>query len=52
LILALERFGIAGPDEIRALEKGWKKYREKNGLDLYGKAATEAPRSAQCRNEP
>jgi hypothetical protein len=52
MLLAVERFGIAAPAEIRALEKDWKKYRVENGLDLYGKAVTEESPLAPCRNEP
>lgn len=37
LILALARFGIAQPEEVRKLEKGWTLYRKQNQLDLYGK---------------
>ena len=48
MLLALGRFGIAGSDEVRTLEKGWKKYREDNALDLYGKKVAEAPPSSSC----
>lgn len=37
LILALARFGIAHPEEVRKLEKEWSLYRKQNQLDLYGK---------------
>jgi hypothetical protein len=36
-ILALGRFDIANQQDIKALEKSWKKYRSENDLDLYGK---------------
>ena len=37
LILALARFGIAQPEEVKKLEKAWALYRKQNQLDLYGK---------------
>lgn len=46
LLLALGRFGIAGSDEVWTLEKGWKRHREDNALDLYGKKVDEAPSSS------
>jgi hypothetical protein len=48
MLLALGRFGIAGADEVQTLEKGWKKHREGNALDLYGKKVAEAPPSSSC----
>ena len=48
MLLALGRFGIAGSDEVRDLEKAWKKYREDYELDLYGKMVAEAPPSSSC----
>ena len=50
MLLALGRFGIAGSDEVRTLEKGWKQYQEDNALDLYGKKIAEAPPSPSCRD--
>lgn len=38
MILSLGRFKIADPEGTKALEKQWASYREKNGLDLFGKA--------------
>lgn len=37
LILALRRFGVEDDHVVKEVEKGWKKYRKENGLDLYGK---------------
>lgn len=37
-ILALGRFGITDQAQVNALEKGWRKFREETGADLYGKA--------------
>src|SRR5438128_2730765 len=47
-ILALVRFGIATKAQTHRLEKDWTEYRNKNGLDLYGKLPQPgpAPRSA------
>jgi hypothetical protein len=39
-ILALERFGMASEAEVKALEKGWKKYRQAAGCDLDGKPSS------------
>lgn len=36
-ILAAQRFGVAGEDQTRALDKEWRVYRRKNSLDGYGK---------------
>ena len=36
-ILALARFGIAPEAEVKALERGWKKYRQATNCDLDGK---------------
>lgn len=52
VLLALERFGIAGPVEVRAMEKGWKKHREEHSLDLYGKKVAKALPSSSCGNGP
>ena len=38
MILALGRFGIAPPAKTKALERAWSRYREEQGLDLYGKS--------------
>jgi hypothetical protein len=48
MLLALGRFGIAGSDEVRTLEKAWKQYQEDNALDLYGKNIAEASPSSSC----
>jgi hypothetical protein len=42
-ILALARFGVAGREPARTLEKAWTTYRKTAGLDLYGHAATSEP---------
>ena len=42
-ILALGRFGVAGREPARALEKAWSTHRKTSGLDLYGHAATSEP---------
>jgi len=36
VILAVGRFGIASPSNVKELSKGWKKYRKEHGLDHYG----------------
>lgn len=36
-ISALTRFGLASEGEVKALEKGWKQYRQVTGCDLDGK---------------
>jgi hypothetical protein len=41
-ILAAGRFGIASPSNVKALSKGWKKYRKENGLDHYGEKESTA----------
>jgi hypothetical protein len=38
MILSLSRFRIADAEPVKILEKQWAAYREKNGLNLYGKA--------------
>jgi hypothetical protein len=38
MILALGRFGIALTAKTKALEQEWSRYREEQGLDLYGKS--------------
>ena len=48
LILALGRFGIATPAKTKTLERGWAKYRNLHGLDLYGKSLLESHRSEGC----
>jgi len=42
-ILALGRFGITDQVQVKALEKGWRKFREETGADLYGKVAGSHP---------
>jgi len=37
MLLALSRFEIASVEEVKMLEKSWKKYRRDLRLDLYGK---------------
>ena len=48
MILSLRRFKIADPERTKALEKQWASYREKNGLDLYGKANTGESLGSGC----
>lgn len=48
MILALGRFGIATPAQTKTLERGWAKYRNLHGLDLYGKSLLESHRSEGC----
>ncbi len=42
MILSLGRFQIASPEQMNALEKRWKKFRERHHLDLYGNKNTSA----------
>ena len=37
MLLALSRFGIASAEEVKMLEKSWKKHRRTLRLDLYGR---------------
>ncbi len=48
MILSLERFGIAGPDQMKTLDRGWASYRKKNRLDLFGKVAEEDAAGESC----
>ena len=50
MILALARFGITSPAAAKALERGWAKYRNQQGLDLYGKSLL-APHRGESRCE-
>lgn len=66
LILALPRFGITSPEETRDLEKSWKRCRQSQQLDLYGRplagptpseTAHRAPghssqQASECSTEP
>lgn len=45
LILAAHRFGLATKEEATALERGWRKYRTDQHLDLYGKNDGLGPRA-------
>jgi hypothetical protein len=45
MILSLSRFNIVDAERVKILEKKWAVYREKNGLNLYGKADSGEPRS-------
>jgi hypothetical protein len=36
IILALGRFRIVPENEVKTLDKHWKKYIKENGLDIYG----------------
>ncbi len=40
-IFAAQRFGVAGADQTRALDKEWRAYRRKNNLDGYAKAKSK-----------
>jgi len=44
-ILSLGRFEISDVETVKTLEKGWKRYRAENELDLYGKTAADGPDS-------
>lgn len=37
MLLALSRFEIASAEEVKMLERSWKKYRREMRLDLYGR---------------
>src|SRR5215471_9772065 len=55
MILALGRFGIALPAKTKALEREWSRYREEQGLDLYGKSLlfeSLARETNECRCKP
>ena len=55
MILAARRFGIAPPAKIKALERQWSKYRDQQGLDLYGKSLLLedlADETDECRCKP
>jgi hypothetical protein len=43
MILAVARFGIATPDEVRNIEKAWNAYRKQMGLDLNGNCGAARP---------
>jgi hypothetical protein len=48
MILSLARFKIAGAEHTKVLERQWAVYREKNRLDLYGKAVASASSGNDC----
>jgi hypothetical protein len=48
MILALARFGITSLPAAKALERGWAKYRNQQGLDLHGKSLLEPHRGESC----
>jgi hypothetical protein len=50
LILALARFGIAQPEELKKLEKEWSLYRKQNQVDLYGKQQSSTGNCAMHRD--
>jgi hypothetical protein len=55
MILAARRFGIALPAKTKALEREWSRYRDQQGLDLYGKSLVfenPARETNECRCEP
>jgi len=55
MILAARRFGIAPPAKIKALERQWSKYRDQQGLDLYGRSLLLedlADETDECRCKP
>jgi len=37
MLLSLMRFGIAGAEQVKTLEKHWALYRQQNKLDIFGK---------------
>ncbi len=51
MILSLERFGIAGPDQTKILDRGWASYRKKNQLDLYGKVSEKNAAGESCGHQ-
>jgi len=50
-ILALGRFGMAGEDEVKALDKAWQKHRKAHQLDLYGSVVHQAPKAKAHAHE-
>lgn len=48
MILSLARFKIAEAQHTKVLERQWAVYREKNQLDLYGKAIASESRGNDC----
>ena len=55
MILAARRFGIALPANTKALEREWSRYRDQQGLDLYGKSLVFenlARETNECRCKP
>ena len=45
MILALGRFEIAPKEQVKALEKGWAKYRQEHQLDIEGKEPSSCQQS-------
>jgi hypothetical protein len=37
MLISLVRFGVAGGEQIKTLEKRWALYRQQNKLDIFGK---------------
>jgi len=55
MILAGGRFGIAPHAKTKALEREWSRYRDQQGLDLYGKSLmfeNLARETNECRCKP
>ncbi len=50
MILSLERFGLAGPDQTKTLDRGWASYRKKHQLDLFGKVTEENAAGESCEH--
>jgi len=48
-ILSLGRFAITSADEVKVIERRWKKHREANDLDQYGKRSQNQP--VHCTGE-
>jgi hypothetical protein len=48
MILSLQRFGIAGPDQTKTLDRGWASYRKKHQLDLFGKVSEKNAAAESC----
>ncbi len=38
MLLSVKRFEIASQDEVKLVERGWRKYRKETGADLYGRS--------------
>ena len=52
MILAVSRFGIASAEDVRRVEKAWKRYRHDEGLDIYGQVAGGMTTGCSGRRTP